>query len=219
MNSSNITNHCRFLRRSPLMSNSQNIWLIEGEAYDLSKFRHPGGPIALELGKNRDCTMLFKSYHPFTEKPKQILQKYKVKTSKLPEAQTEFDFSKSSEFWKELHDGVQKALGSQTKANFERWVQIVIMAAVVLALLPFFIMGYWFSIVAFPLAIWVFGVNTFHDACHFALSKNWRINYFFSYTAPHFSSPLTWYHQHVIGHHVYTNIHKKDPGKLYNINY
>jgi fatty acid desaturase len=33
----------------------------------------------------------------------------------------------------------------------------------------------------------------------------------FTYLSPWFSSPLIWYHQHVIGHHSYTNIPAKDP--------
>ena len=33
--------------------------------YDLSSFmdRHPGGPEALALGRGRDCTVLFETYH------------------------------------------------------------------------------------------------------------------------------------------------------------
>ena len=52
----------------------------------------------------------------------------------------------------------------------------------------------------------MFGVNTFHDASHFALSRDWRINCLGTYVGWWFSSPLSWYHQHVIGHHAYPNI-------------
>jgi hypothetical protein len=34
-------------------------WFIDGAAYDLSSFKHPGGEHMLLLGKGRDCTALF----------------------------------------------------------------------------------------------------------------------------------------------------------------
>lgn len=40
--------------------------------------RHPGGTEALLLAAGRDCTNLFESYHPFTDKPREILSKYKI---------------------------------------------------------------------------------------------------------------------------------------------
>ena len=45
------------------------LWNIYGKPYDLEEFvhRHPGGVNAIELGKGRDCTALFESYHPFTD--------------------------------------------------------------------------------------------------------------------------------------------------------
>ena len=32
-----------------------------------------------------------------------------------------------------------------------------------------------------------------------------------TYLFPYFSSPLTWYYQHVVGHHPFVNIRGKDP--------
>jgi cytochrome b involved in lipid metabolism len=53
---------------------------VQGKVYDLSKFEHPGGPVALQLAKNRDCDDLIRSYHPFTEeKVRAVLAKYEVK--------------------------------------------------------------------------------------------------------------------------------------------
>jgi hypothetical protein len=34
-------------------------WFIDGAAYDLSSFNHPGGEHMILLGKGRDCTTLF----------------------------------------------------------------------------------------------------------------------------------------------------------------
>jgi hypothetical protein len=46
------------------------LWLIHGNRYDLSGFveRHPGGKEAILLGRGRDCTAMFESYHPFTNR-------------------------------------------------------------------------------------------------------------------------------------------------------
>ena len=46
-----------------------DVWTIHGQDYDLSDFvnRHPGGKEAILLGRGRDCTALFESYHPFTD--------------------------------------------------------------------------------------------------------------------------------------------------------
>lgn len=38
---------------------------LHGNWYDLTKFQHPGGPVALSLAYQRDSTVLFESHHPF----------------------------------------------------------------------------------------------------------------------------------------------------------
>jgi delta11-fatty-acid desaturase len=75
----------------------------------------------------------------------------------------------------------------------------------------FLLQGYWFSIIALPIAAWLAAAAIVHDAMHFAISTNWKINFLFSYVTPWTASPLMWYHQHVIGHHAYPNIPFKDP--------
>ncbi len=54
-------------------------------------------------------------------------------------------------------------------------------------------------------------VNVWHDAAHFAMSSDWRVNALWTYIAPWFASPTIWHHQHTIGHHCYTNVPKRDP--------
>jgi len=193
---------------------NEDYWFINNKAYDLTKFEHPGGPVALGLGRGRDATQLFYSYHPFSlNKAEAILRKYEVKS--IPEDQVAhtklFDWHTKSDFFEQLRREVKKALPKDVKAPFERWVQIGIMAVVSIIFSYYYILGHWWALIAAPLSMWVLGVNTFHDASHFALSNDWRINAFFTYPFPWFSSPFTWYHQHVIGHHCYTNVHKEDP--------
>ena len=67
-----------------------------------------------------------------------------------------------------------------------------------------------YGLFAFPLFSWLSSANTFHDACHFSLSDNWKVNKFFGYFAIEHYTPLVWYYQHNISHHAYTNIELKD---------
>lgn len=71
--------------------------------------------------------------------------------------------------------------------------------------------GDWFAIVTFPLTYWIFGVNLYHDASHFAVSKNWFINSLGLEVGFMFCTPYVWYHQHIIGHHSFPNIKGLDP--------
>jgi hypothetical protein len=82
--------------------------MIHGVNFDLSDFvhRHPGGIEAIELGRGRDCTALFESYHPFTDKHWEILEKYKtsdVDIKKLKAASVD-------EFYEALKRGAIAAL-------------------------------------------------------------------------------------------------------------
>lgn len=53
---------------------SKDKWTVHGIEYDLAHFvnLHPGGKEAVELGRGRDCTALFESYHPFTNKHRYV---------------------------------------------------------------------------------------------------------------------------------------------------
>jgi len=90
-------------------------------------------------------------------------------------------------------------------------VEYALLLAVALLCVALYVRGSWLAMLCTPLAVWVFGVNTFHDASHFAVSRRWLVNAVFTYLFPWFSSPVTWYYQHVVGHHPYVNIRGKDP--------
>jgi len=107
------------------------------------------------------------------------------------------------------------SLREATKATPARWTEIAIMAVFYVATFSGFFHGDWRFLVLFPLTAWLVGVNTFHDATHFALTSNWRINAIVPYIYPFFSSPFVWYHQHNIGHHSYPNLGDRDPDILH----
>lgn len=197
------------------------LFKIHGKTYDLKSFKHPGGPIALSLAADRDATQLFESYHPFSPQIQQVLSKYELPasssevlgTTKDQDGEALFDWSAKSDFMQELKGRVEpilKQVGTRY-ANHVRWMQIFAFATLVLLLVKPFVSGEWWSLIPFSFAFWLLAVNVYHDASHMSLHKDWRVNMLGTYVSPNFSSPFTWYHQHVIGHHVYTNIHKKDP--------
>ena len=55
------------------------LWIIHGEAYDLSAFRerHPGGTTALDLCRGSDATDLFEQFHVMTDLHRAALRPYR----------------------------------------------------------------------------------------------------------------------------------------------
>jgi len=208
-------------------------------------FKHPGGPVAIGLGKGRDATALFEAHHPFTSrtKLKGLLKKYQVsdeeakklglrtldsKGKGAPDSDNIFDWGPGGldrempafekELKEEVTDYFQKesekrgvSLLEATKATPFRWGVMIFFFILTVISLYFLVLGHWWSLFVSPVLAWLLAANTSHDAMHFSVSTNWRINAVLGYFAPWTSSPLMWYHQHVIGHHAYPNIGHKDP--------
>jgi delta11-fatty-acid desaturase len=97
------------------------------------------------------------------------------------------------------------------KASSERWLLLGILSWAFVSILPFYLDGCYWTLFVMPLVAWLLVANFWHDCLHFSYSKDWRINATLPYLLPILSSPWLWYHQHVIGHHTYTNVGMKDP--------
>ena len=98
-----------------------------------------------------------------------------------------------------------------TKATTVRYLQLLVMAAAFIASAPLLVAGWWPAVVLTPTLLWLATVNYWHDATHFAMSATPLVNWLLTYSVPWFCSPLMWWHQHVIGHHSYTNLSQQDP--------
>lgn len=103
-----------------------------------------------------------------------------------------------------------------SKATPARKAELALLAAIFISTIPAFFRGELWTLVATPLTYWILGVNVFHDGSHFALCRDWRVNHISTYIGWWFSSPLVWYHQHVIGHHAYPNLPHRDPDLYHN---
>ena len=196
--------------------NDRMVTMIHHKYYDLSKFDHPGGPIAISLILDRDGTELFESHHLYSNKNiHKILSQYELlippKTEISPSNIYNWELTKSSEFTKELKSMARQEIGKDIKCTWPRLFELVIITLLALSQMVQFYQGCWHSLFFMPLTFWVLGVNTFHDASHFGMSWNWKINRLATNFGFCFSAPYTWYHQHIIGHHCFPNIHGKDP--------
>ena len=213
---------------------------IHNKYYDITNFAHPGGPIAIMAANRRDATVLFESHHPFSDRTMMdnILKKYEMHEERekcenylLPGEKENgdiFDWEETlkSDFTIEVRDKVKKHFAEKaeqrgvtfseaTKATPQRWCEWGAMASA--TMWSFYTMLYsqsifwsWLNVLLFPSLYWMSGAML-HDGSHFAVSCDWRINWGMQYMYRVIVSPYDWLHQHVIGHHPYTNIHNKDP--------
>ena len=202
-----------------------NLWCIHGDLYDLSEFveRHPGGSDQILIGKGRDCTELFESVHALSDIPvAKMLSKYKVKCPPSEFACTDTFAWNSDGFFKVCSTRVKTYLQNryhsktqgQHKATLLWWIKAVL-----------FILGWFYfgfrglkdqdivlTFISGILSMCV-GFNVMHDASHFAVSRNPKINHWLSvfWNGLCGWNQFIWYIHHVYAHHSYTGIHGQDP--------
>jgi delta11-fatty-acid desaturase len=197
-----------FLNLSISEYNDRLITRIHNKYYDLTDFIHPGGPVAISLAIGRDGSELFESHHLYSKIDIQkILSKFEMFNPPVQEINSsnvyDWDLTKSSDFTKELKQMAKEEIGSEIKCTWSRLFELIVISIVTLSQVIQFYQGYWHTLITLPLAYWVLVVNSFHDASHFGLSWNWRINRLATNVGVCFCPPYTWYHQHVIGHHIH----------------
>ncbi len=205
---------------------NENVWVVHGVEYDLSSFvdKHPGGRTAILLGKGRDCSVLFESYHPFTDANRQVLKWYvceKADSSNGPVTTRKIPSQKDVDpFYHEMCNRVHRVLeargidplrrGSLT-ASKNRIMHYVLCKFAFLFCYMLYINAYRIGPVLFAFSCWIQG-SLGHDASHFSISrKNW-VNTVGTYSGMGLlSSPFLWMYQHTYAHHSFTNVYKKDP--------
>jgi len=206
------------------------LWTIHGQKYDLAAFvdRHPGGTEAILLGKGadgHDCTQLFESYHPFTERHRLVLAKYAYKgatTTKIqPLGESVFD-----EINTPFRDDALRAVrayfspnGTETDHEVQRNTKATT-GAWVLHAFGMCLVSYYFylwcrgdvpAILIFPALYWVVCSDLMHNGSHFAMSTIPWVNTVSTYIGCFHVQYHLWAVQHVIGHHTHTNVLHRDP--------
>ena len=224
--------------RDPSDPSDRLLTRIHGRWHDLTEFDHPGGPIALSLIHLRDGTALFESHHPLSDRKSllRILARYEVPGDERDAASrgcalmdptddgSAYDWGGTDDdgFASDLRRLVRDhfarvaerrgvSVRRASKATPARWALVLSLMAAFFASLPRYVRGEWPFLLVTPLLAWVTAVNYWHDGLHFSLSTDWRVNAWLPYLFPYYSSPWTWYHEHVIGHHAYPNVGLRDP--------
>ncbi|GAV01755.1 hypothetical protein RvY_12414 [Ramazzottius varieornatus] len=201
-------------------------WCYIGtKVYDITSWldRHPGGRQVLLLSAGRDCTDLFISYHPFTEKPAQLLAKYcigQVTTTEFPQYQPDSGFYKEvrqkvAEYFKE-----NKLDSKDAKPGLTRLAIMMLVALTSYGLLISSVANQscWvWQVLLAMLYGWAQALpllHLMHDASHCAIGhseRGWAIIGRFTLDFFVGASMNSWHNQHILGHHVYTNVLGVDP--------
>jgi fatty acid desaturase/predicted heme/steroid binding protein len=203
----------------------KGIWIaIDSKVYDITKFlpNHPGGSQLLKISAGRDCTDLFKSYHSFTNKPGDILPKYQIGV--LEGTYDLNRFAPDTGFYKECCERVGeyfKTNNLHPKAPWSGlWRLALFMSLLVWSylimwqIIPANIYVQYFSIFVYAIAQSMCLLHQMHDACHAAIGYNqtwWNVMNRLTMEWIGGGAVMSWYHQHVLGHHIYTNIMGSDP--------
>lgn len=197
-----------------------SLWYIHGKAYDLEKFmsRHPGGYRPLMVSRGRDATELFESYHSLSDMPREMIKKFEVPSKNLKNYESMFNWdmtAPSNAFAVEVRQAVREHIKKNKIDTMVPWPVLAYCISIttftVWMTYKYYWAGLWWANIVVPTLWWISFVQAFHDASHFAFTRNNWASAFWVYFWPYFSSPTTWDHQHVIGHHIWTNVFKKDP--------
>ncbi|EGC31437.1 hypothetical protein DICPUDRAFT_39933 [Dictyostelium purpureum] len=199
-----------------------DIWIIvDGKVYDITKWLpiHPGGKEALLLAAGRDCTNLFESYHPMSDKPQSIIGKFEIGYISSYEHPK---YVQKSKFYSDLKQRVREYF---QKTNQDPQLSVGIMTRMTLVytlvfctyyLAHFVTQNFYLSClfaICYAIANSLFSLHMMHDACHLSITHNpmvWKLmGASFDFLTG--ASFYAWCHQHVIGHHLYTNIRNADP--------
>jgi hypothetical protein len=208
---------------------AESVWIIHlDNVYDVTDFlsSHPGGQELLLLAAGRDITELLEMYHCFSlEKVMKQLHLFKIGTLSGP---TEFPrfAPDASGFYKTVTARVKTYFDARPKGALRSpWTGLIRMLPIIaLGILCFALVHNMLGSYSFPVkfaAAVVYGVcqvlplmHWLHDASHGALGPNETWWKFFGRLSMDWiagANIMPWHHQHIIGHHVYTNVFEGDP--------
>jgi fatty acid desaturase len=180
-------------------------WTLYGQTLNLERFLrlHPGGDVALLLGADRDCTRLFEQYHIRGEGHKGKLQAFVDLQTSTPR-QTPINFPDEDPFQRDVLAEVNKLDG--TKTTWSMLGLIILFGMGTGWAWWGWINGNWLACLVLPFIKWLFIVNSFHDAAHFAFSSSPLVNELVAHSpSPLYLNTAYWYLQHNCSHHTNTN--------------
>ena len=195
------------------------MWNLYGKQYDLSSFieLHPGGPeILLKTKGEKDITVLFETYHAFSniDKIKQTLQKYLIIHDR--EATETYDFTN----YHKLSEKVKKTFANREAIKSTPFRDCTSLLMTGLYAISFYNMLYspilmiqsLFAIMA-GVAYMSLGFIVMHDASHYGYSKDPDTNLWLSkiWNGWGLWNSDIWFYHHVYNHHSFTGVENADP--------
>jgi len=204
-------------------------WIyVEDDVYDVTPWlsKHPGGESLVLLFAGRDCTEAMRAYHPFTDKPYDVLEKLKIGKLKGPSELVRW--SPDTGFYKTVR---QRCAEYFKKRKIDPIQQTPTYEICRFFLLALYLGGECINMTLFrewgvPLFIRVLvscllgvvavliALNIGHMSSHVPVFHKPTFNYFLGWFSFDVCAGLafdTWLHEHLVGHHQYTNIITIDP--------
>eukprot|EP01113_Clastostelium_recurvatum_P034071 TRINITY_DN457_c0_g1_i2.p1 TRINITY_DN457_c0_g1~~TRINITY_DN457_c0_g1_i2.p1 ORF type:complete len:498 (-),score=105.60 TRINITY_DN457_c0_g1_i2:129-1622(-) len=194
---------------------------VDGKVYNVTSWlpKHPGGDDLVLMSAGRDITNLFESYHPLSDLPCQVLKKFYVcdiADNELPR------FVNKSPFYQTLSQRIKAHFKARNIDPQHDWRIYLRHLSVFVLFLGAFYFAHFFTsntllsclfAIVFGASEAIFGMHVLHDACHAAVSHKPFVWRYLGACYEQFigASFYAWMHQHVIGHHVYTNVRNADP--------
>lgn len=198
------------------------VWSIHNKRYDLRSYvaRHPGGADAISLGQGRNCTELFESYHSLANEKlvRATLARYYIEDVQphASDYQNLFEW-RDTPFYNMLkvriraHFDQKQGVRRGHRADLWQWTQLIVFIIASGFALCGFMRAELLSMLLLPFCYWWGPSPCMHDGSHFSLSQHPWVNRLFANVGGAHMSLFSWYHQHVIGHHVHTNMPGRDP--------
>lgn len=196
------------------------MWNLYNKQYDLTPFldNHPGGAdILVKTKGEKDITVLFETYHAFSNKDKikQSLNKYEICVT--PDKNDIYDFTQYDQLCQEVKQLFPKREHMKStffSCSLNTFILLLYAFCLYYGLISqhnLFIKCF-YSVVAGMLHMSL-GFTVMHDASHFALSTNPLVNFYVSKIWNGWSiwNHTLWFYHHVLHHHSFTGIEKKDP--------
>lgn len=193
---------------------------MHNRRYDLRDFmsRHPGGIDAIMLGRGRNCTELFESYHSLADQKRvrRVLEAHYVEDAPpgAPDYEDHFEW-KATPFFDELCRRVRahfaQAPPGAHRASSSQCAQLLLFVFASAAVLVGFMRGHGPCVLLLPVCYWLGPSPCMHDGAHFSLSRFAWVNRCCAHIGGAHMSHFGWSHQHTIGHHVHTNRAGLDP--------
>lgn len=204
-----------------------HIWTVRNRRYNLTAFveQHPGGASAINLGRARNCTELFESYHSLADEKRvrACLEAHYVEDAPVgaPDYDDAFDWHRTP-FFDALKRAVRAEFGREPQpgpswrtrnhcATAPQWAQVGGFGLATAVALYGFLRADPLALLVLPLCYWWGLSPCMHDAGHLSMSRRPWVNAALAHLGSFHMSPFAWAHQHTIGHHAHTNIAGRDP--------